>query len=623
MTMPNADTTGEVFISYSHKDADWLGKLQTMMSPLIRNHTVSVWWDAKIRPSQKWRVEIDKALASAKVGVLLVSPDFLASDFINQEELPYLLKAAEQRRVKLTWVLLRGCLYERTPIAQYQAAHDVASPLNSLTQARLDAALVQICRAIEGLLENAPPDALGPTKILVVYGPWDERWKKVLSKHLDIPNQLGILSWHRVPSARESASWISRFKPLGESCSAIVFLVSPELAASDSIWDAELGAILEAGVRAGRLRILPLMTGPCHGVGLPAWLPAVGRDVTPEQTCEQFRQYREQLNQDAACANIATQLGNLLKNDSVHDSMPSADLLQLYRWRIRENVLRLSTQVNIPFYWDLFALPIRCKSPAGKRRGTVSLRCEQLLQQGGKHLLLLGAPASGKTTACKRIEAYPPNGIIPLRLGNQVPENVTSLVEQLSDEEHTGIKDIAFLREQIGQGKLLLVADGISENRDVAGVVARLDALVAQLPRVRCLVTCRTNACDSAWFPRFRRWIIKDLTRRSQVQFLAKQEERVRDGVCQAFQEKKLQVICSNQFLFLMVVRRIAKKGTKGLETTAVGIYKDFLEDFLSRWEKIEEWELPTIENFLQELAVNMRSTTAQDGLKRMMATRR
>lgn len=145
----NASTEGGVFISYSHKDANWLEKLQTMMSPSIRNNTISAWWDGKIKPSQKWREEIDNALASAKVGVLLVSPDFLASDFINNNELPYLLAAAERHAVKLIWVLLRNCLYKKTPIADYQAAHDVSKPLNSLRGARLDATLVAICNAIE------------------------------------------------------------------------------------------------------------------------------------------------------------------------------------------------------------------------------------------------------------------------------------------------------------------------------------------------------------------------------------------------------------------------------------------------------------------------------------------
>jgi hypothetical protein len=148
----------QVFVSYSHKDSTWLDRLKINLKPSIRAGRLTVWDDQQIAPSAIWRQEIEKALASAKVAVLMVSPDFLASDFIADHELPVLLEAARKDGVKILWVAIRYSNYRDTEIERYQAINDPQKPLDSLSSADVDKELVKICDVIKSFCPAAPID---------------------------------------------------------------------------------------------------------------------------------------------------------------------------------------------------------------------------------------------------------------------------------------------------------------------------------------------------------------------------------------------------------------------------------------------------------------------------------
>jgi inactive STAND/TIR domain len=176
---------GAVFISYSHQDAEWLERLLVHLKPLIREYKIQIWDDTKLKAGEKWRPEIDRAIKAAKVAVLLVSADFLASDFIAANELPPLLRAAEEEGATILPVILSPSRFTRTrDLAQFQAVNDPARPLIKLSKGEQEEVFVRVAEAIEAIL-HTPADAggdndgeggslTGPTADSGAEGPADE-----------------------------------------------------------------------------------------------------------------------------------------------------------------------------------------------------------------------------------------------------------------------------------------------------------------------------------------------------------------------------------------------------------------------------------------------------------------
>jgi hypothetical protein len=142
-------TKEQVFISYSHKDTKWFEELETHLRPYLGRGSIKSWSDKQISPGTQWFTEIKTAFTNAKVAVLLVTPDLIASDFVHEYELGPFLKEARQGGVRMLWVHVRASSYKKTALRDYPPVLDPVLPLANMTDAERDRAWVRICEEIE------------------------------------------------------------------------------------------------------------------------------------------------------------------------------------------------------------------------------------------------------------------------------------------------------------------------------------------------------------------------------------------------------------------------------------------------------------------------------------------
>lgn len=124
-----------VFISYSHLDKNCLDRLLVHLKPMENQNLIDCWSDKKIKIGEKWKTEVMTNLDNAAVAVLLISADFLASDFIVNQELPPLLLKAETKGLRILPVILKPCGFLRDKaLSTIQALNEPTQPLLSLSE---------------------------------------------------------------------------------------------------------------------------------------------------------------------------------------------------------------------------------------------------------------------------------------------------------------------------------------------------------------------------------------------------------------------------------------------------------------------------------------------------------
>ena len=147
-----------VFVSYSREDAEWRRRFAEMLAPLVRERRLEVWSDDRVLVGEAWRPQLAEAIGRTRAALLLVSPAFLASDFIMEQELPALI----EHRVRLVPVLVRPSLWQTVGVLEgLQWAHDPGRDGPVASSADPEGQIVRVCLALQELLsaDRAAPEA--------------------------------------------------------------------------------------------------------------------------------------------------------------------------------------------------------------------------------------------------------------------------------------------------------------------------------------------------------------------------------------------------------------------------------------------------------------------------------
>jgi hypothetical protein len=151
------DSRSLVFVSYHQADREWLDWLRDCLEPLRDEVALDVWDDSRIAAGRRWREQIQAALQAAEVAVLLVSADYLASDYVIDGELPILLEGAHERRLPVLPVIVSPCRFERTPLGEFKAVNSPSNPLTSMSKREQDHIFAIVAQSIRKILASARP----------------------------------------------------------------------------------------------------------------------------------------------------------------------------------------------------------------------------------------------------------------------------------------------------------------------------------------------------------------------------------------------------------------------------------------------------------------------------------
>jgi hypothetical protein len=140
----------KLFFCYAHEDEPLLNKLKTQLSPLGRQRLIEMWHDRDISAGTEWEEEINQQLNTAQIILLLVSPDFMDSDYCYSIEMQRVMERHDLGEAQVIPIILCP-VYWQDVLGKLQALPKDGLPITDPDWHNIDRALYNVTEGIRNV----------------------------------------------------------------------------------------------------------------------------------------------------------------------------------------------------------------------------------------------------------------------------------------------------------------------------------------------------------------------------------------------------------------------------------------------------------------------------------------
>jgi internalin A len=163
-----AREAARVVVSYSHKDELFRDELETQLKLLQRQRLIALWTDRRIDAGDEWKRAIDDNFERADLVLLLVSADFINSDFCYEIEMQRALERHAEGSARVVPIIVRDVAWSSAPFAKLQVLPGGGKAVVGKGKGKLarDTAWKGVAEALERILRSNPPRGSLPADAL-------------------------------------------------------------------------------------------------------------------------------------------------------------------------------------------------------------------------------------------------------------------------------------------------------------------------------------------------------------------------------------------------------------------------------------------------------------------------